>query len=75
MKKIAKRFKFTFSSSGCSSVASHGGGGGNTGVGHNSAVGGGIGGPTVEVSSTSMNRPTHHKYKYKSPKQFELKQI
>ena len=24
--------------------------------------------------STSQNRPSHHKYKYKSPKQFELKQ-
>ena len=24
--------------------------------------------------STSKNRPSHHKYKYKSPRQFELKQ-
>ena len=24
--------------------------------------------------STSKNHPSHHKYKYKSPKQFELKQ-
>ena len=28
---------------------------------------------TVEVSPTSKNHPSHHKYKYKSPKQFELK--
>ena len=68
-----------------SSVASHGGGGhqglmgGNTGLGGNSAVGveaivgwgvnregGGV--------STSKNGPSKHKYKYKSPKQFELKQ-
>ena len=35
---------------------------------------GAIGGSTVGVSSTSKNRPSHHKYKYKSPKQFELKQ-
>ena len=26
------------------------------------------------VSSASKNRPSHHKYKYKSSKQFELKQ-
>ena len=37
-----------------------GGGGSNSG-----------GGPTVGASSTSKNRPSHHKYK--SPKQFELK--
>ena len=36
------------------------GGGGSTGGG------GGV--------STFNNRPSHHKYKYKSPKQFELKQ-
>ena len=41
---------------------------GNSGVGGNSAVGA-IGGG---VSSTSKNRPSQHKYK--SPKQFELKQ-
>ena len=35
-------------------------------------VGGGGGGSTVGVSSTFKNRPSHHKYK--SPKQFELKQ-
>ena len=35
---------------------------------------GAIGGATVGVSSTSKNRPSHHKYKYESPKQFELKQ-
>ena len=37
------------------------------------ARGGGaiVGGSTVEGSSTSKNRPSHHKYK--SPKQFELK--
>ena len=38
-----------------------GGGGGNSG-----------GGSTVGVSSTSKNRPSHHKYN--SPKQFELLQ-
>ena len=53
------------------------GGGGNTGGGGNSAVGGGGWGnrgegPTVGASSTSKNRSSHHKYK--SPKQFELKQ-
>ena len=31
-----------------------------------------FGGATVGVSSTSKNRPSHHKYK--SPKQCELKQ-
>ena len=48
-----------------------GGGGGNSAVGGggNSGVGGQQGGV-----STSKNRPSHHKYKYKSPKQFELKQ-
>ena len=55
-----------------------GGGGANTGVGGgNSAVGGGvraIGGSTVGMSSTSKDRPSHHKYKYKFPKQIELKQ-
>ena len=44
--------------------------GGNSGVGGVGA----IGGSTVGVSSTSKNRPSHHKYKYESPKQFELKQ-
>ena len=34
---------------------------------------GAIGGSTVGVSSTSKNRPSHHKYE--SPKQFELKQL
>ena len=44
----------------------------NSGVGGNSARGwGNSGGSTVEGSSTSKNRPSHHKYK--SPKQFELK--
>ena len=37
----------------------------NSGVGGNRAVGGG--GAIVGVSSTSKNRPLHHKYK--SPKQ------
>ena len=55
--------------------------GGNTGLGSNSAVGGGGrsgvgGGGGVNRGgggvSTSKNRPSHHKYK--SPKQFELKQ-
>ena len=51
--------------------------GGNTGVGGNSAVvglGAIVGGTTVGVSSTSKNRPSHHKYKYESPIQIELKQ-
>ena len=43
-------------------------------MGGNSAVGGGgNGGSTVGVSSTSKNRPSHSKCKYKSPKQLELK--
>ena len=42
-----------------------GGGGANSGGGV-STKGGGV--------STSKNRPSHHKYKYKSPRQFELKQ-
>ena len=48
------------------------GGGGATGR-WGAIVGGqqwGVGG----VSSTSKNRPSHQKYKYESPKQFELKQ-
>ena len=72
----------------CSSVATRegehrgadreGGRMGNSGVGGNSAVGdggnsgGGGGGVNSGVSSTSKNRLSHHKYK--SPKQFELKQ-
>ena len=36
------------------------------GVGGSTKGGGGV--------STSKNRPSHHKYKYKSPRQFELKQ-
>ena len=50
------------------------GGGGQQWGGGNGVMGGGgnIGGSTVGVSSTSKNRPSHHKYK--SPKQFELKQ-
>ena len=43
--------------------------------GGNCSVGGAIGGSTVGVSSTSKNRPSHHNYKYESPKQFELKQL
>ena len=35
-------------------------------------VGAIVGGSTVGLSSTSKNRPSHHKYK--SQKQFELKQ-
>ena len=42
------------------------GGGGNSGGGGQLAGGGGV--------STSKNRLSHHKYKYKSPKQFELTQ-
>ena len=56
--------------------------GGNTALGGNIAVGGagnsqgwgestGGGGSGVGGVSTSMNHPSHHKYK--SPKQFELK--
>ena len=46
-------------------------------VGWGQQRGGGMGaivggGSTVGVSSTSKNRPSHHKFK--SPKQFELKQ-
>ena len=47
---------------GAEATAWWGGGGGNSGGG----------GSTVGVSSTSKNRPSHHKYK--SPKHFELKQ-
>ena len=43
-----------------------GGGGGANSGGGGSTKGGGV--------STSKNRPSHHKYKYKSPRQFELKQ-
>ena len=49
-------------------------GGSNTGVVGQQLGGGAIGGSTVGVSSTSENRPSQHKYKYESPKQFELKQ-
>ena len=82
LEKIAKN-KFAFVASGCSSVASHGGGGGGGGCTGADWVWGkqwgggqqrGGGGATVGVSSTSKNRPSHHKYKYKSPKHFELKQ-
>ena len=49
-----------------------------TGNTFNSAVGVeaivGVGGQQGGGVSTSKNRPSHHKYKYKSPKQFELKQ-
>ena len=38
------------------------------------AVGGQQGGGGGGGVSTSKNHPSHHKYKYKSPKQFELKQ-
>ena len=67
--------------SGCSSVARIGVGGvalradeGNSGVGGVKSAGGWgqKWGSTVEGSSTSKNRPSHHNYK--SPKQFELKQ-
>ena len=51
--------------------------GGNTGLGGNSAVGGnsGVGGQQGggEVSQP-LRSALHTKYKYKSPKQFELKQ-
>ena len=73
---------------GCSSVATREGvwgecSGGMIGregwaiVGWEQQRGGGVGatvggGSTVGVSSTSKNRPSHHKFK--SPKQFELKQ-
>ena len=67
-----------FVASGCSSVARNGEGGapradgGRRGGGVNSPRGDNSGGSTVEGTSTSKNRPSHHKYK--SPKQFELKQ-
>ena len=84
--KSYKKYKFAFLASGCSSVGSHEGwgegvlrpgliGGQHWGVGGNSAVGGqNRGVNSGGVSSTSKNGPSHHKYKYKSPKQFELKQ-
>ena len=34
----------------------------------------GMGGQQRGGVSTSKNHPSHHKYKYKSPRQFELKQ-
>ena len=81
-------YKFAFLAIGCLSVASHGGqhwGGGCTsgwwgvtsGLGgqqRGGEMGAKVGGSTVGVSSTSKNRPSHHKYQYKSPKEFELKQ-
>ena len=48
-----------------------GGGGGEEGFGQYWGGGGG-GGSTLGMSLTSKNHPSHHKYK--SPKQFELKQ-
>ena len=53
--------------------------GGNTGWGGGGSAlgGGGNSGGGVnrgEGVSTSKNRPSHHKYNFKSPKQFELKQ-
>ena len=60
-----------FLESGCSSVARHGGGGVTAQwAGMREIVAGG--GVNSGVSSASKNRPSHHKYK--SPKQFELKQ-
>ena len=47
-------------------------GGGGGGGGATRGGGGGGGGVGGGVVSTSKNRPSHHKYK--SPKQFELKQ-
>ena len=50
-------------------------GGGNSAVGGGGTSGGGgnqQGGRGWGVS-TSKNRTSHHKYKYKSPKKFELK--
>ena len=52
---------------------SDGEGVGNIGVGGNSAVVGGAG-STVGVSSTSKNKNRPSQHKYKSRKQFELKQ-
>ena len=48
--------------------------GGSSGCGATARWGGEaiVGESTMEGSSTSKNRPPHHKYK--SPKQFELKQ-
>ena len=66
-----------------STVASHGEGGapGMMGVQHwvgGQQRGGGGGnsgdGESTRGMSSSNNRPSHHKYKYKSPKQFKLKQ-
>ena len=48
---------------------------GNTGLGGQQRGGEmGVNGGGGGGFSTSQNRPSHHKYKYKSPKQFELKQ-
>ena len=46
-----------------------GGGGGKSAVGGGGGANSGGGGVSI-----SKNRPSHHKYKHKSPKQFELKQ-
>ena len=85
LKKIAKKYKFAFLASGCSSVASHGGGGGCTwgrlgatlGWGDNSVVGGGWGNSEggqqwgcLQPLRTALHTIS---ISYKSPKQFELK--
>ena len=49
-----------------------GGGGQKRGGGGGGANSGGGGGGSTKGVSTSKNRPSHHKYK--SPRQFELKQ-
>ena len=85
LKKFENLYKFAFLASGCSSEASHGDGvapgcwwgwqqlvGGATarlGLGEIVA---GVGSKVGGMSSTTKNRSSHHKYK--SPKQFELKQ-
>ena len=50
------------------------GGGGQKRGGGGGGANSGAGGSTRGGVSTSKNRPSHHKYKYKSPRQFELKQ-
>ena len=51
------------------------GGGGKSAVGGGGGANSGGGGVNKGGGvSTSKNRPSHHKYKYKSPRQFELKQ-
>ena len=76
LKNCAKKYKFAFLASGCSSIARNGDvhRGLMEGVAARGGRGRGCGkrrGSTVEGSSTSKNRPSQHKYRFQ---QFELKQ-